>query len=1017
MRRLGIGFGLGFNFRPRQVGAGGTPTPPFAFPEDDMLLGMGFAGISSFQGYYPFADVMLNSERWERESGSGDWTQEWGTVTAADQTNVFASKIAEGAARVALPDGIYTVLNPDGLEIGVGDGGTPNLTGWKTDLEFTFTKSGSSSNIVLYAKGSVTNDAGPICVLLPGHRDSYLAGDDFNSAFIDFHEPLDLKFARFMDWVQTYYDVSEDWTDAPPDNPITLRAPQTLLKAKTPYLLCIRLANRLNVDFKINVPARATDAYVTALATFIRTHLNPWLRVMIEYGNEVWNPGAPYNDARAWVEHLFNAQYEATPNGDNGWFREDHGLTTGTLIANFHHRENYFTTSSVALNNWPIGFGVILYVERIDDDNFKLYRWTGSEGAPVMGTVVNVPVGIAKLLYKKHAVDGPGLVNVDANYGIRSKQIWDIFDGVLGRNRCVHVLGTQLVNSTVTANRLAPTGVAAATDAVAVAVYYHGEFWGVSLDIASGQVTPNGWAQLAGNSIRVAIYAAGSTPTKAEVLAGAGTGYIGHRDIAIATTNATAMTAASALTGLTNGTDYECYAVDTEPTTGYTWMAHQPFTASASASTISFRDSDEQMAMRARNNINYWLDFLTAQNTAAGDIPIMAYECSHDYFFAGAATPDAIEALANDWIETEAHGEIYAMLFTTMAAKGMKLGLQFGDINAAGPFAMARSLEALMDPKRVAFADFDGLVGETTPLAISNISEADIPTEPSFPFVIHTFADPTLTYEIYNDDGSGNFEIVGDELIMVSDNGVDWGSATARTIKVQARNGSTSDLFDVSFATGDAWYAADALFAWDSIADSNNAAINPVIGGTVALTTGTGATVASGLWDMDGTVYRELSTALTARLDDSKPILIAAVLDEDNHTANFVTVLQVGGANSIRLTMSSGNQPRFDWVSGSTGQIRTQEAAMTGGKKVYWTFYDPATTQLRAGVNQTENTTHGPQTFTYVDDTSRGVIIGSEATTSRSLMKHGSMQVINRSGMTLADAKAIVAKMQTLHGI
>ena len=64
-------------------GAGGTPTlPPFAFPEDEMLLGMGLSGISSYTGYYPFANVMLNAIRWGRDGHSNPYTSTWGVTFA-----------------------------------------------------------------------------------------------------------------------------------------------------------------------------------------------------------------------------------------------------------------------------------------------------------------------------------------------------------------------------------------------------------------------------------------------------------------------------------------------------------------------------------------------------------------------------------------------------------------------------------------------------------------------------------------------------------------------------------------------------------------------------------------------------------------------------------------------------------------------------------------------------------------------------------------------------------------------
>lgn len=217
---------------------------------------------------------------------------------------------------------------------------------------------------------------------------------------------------------------------------------------------------------------------------------------------------------------------------------------------------------------------------------------------------------------------------------------------------------------------------------------------------------------------------------------------------------------------------------------------------------------------------------------------------------------------------------------------------------------------------------------------------------------------------------------------------------------------------------GDApqWYESDALFAWDSITDLDNTQVDPILGGSLALVTGPGATIAGGLWDMDSTVYFS-STAMTANIDRTKPILVAHVLDEDNHITNFVNVFVVGGTFYARLTLSGSNQPRYDWFGTASAGVRCEEAAMTPGKKVYWTYFDPAASQIRAGINQTENTTGGPVAFAPTTGTGADIRIGSSDATARSLMKHGSLQVVNRTGLTLVESLAIVQKMQTLHGI
>lgn len=984
-------------------GAGGTPTPPFAFPEDEMLLGMGMAGISSYSGYYPFANVLWNADKWVRNSGSGAYTHEWGVLTAASPTDEFYSKFAEGLGTDNLPAGTYTVLNPDGLEIGVGWGGNPSLTGWTTATEFTFTAAGSV--IALWAKGSVTNNIGPIQIIMPGRRDAFIAGDYWNPDFITFLTGLSVKCLRFMDWLATYGDITESWSEVPTGIPMMFNASTTKQARKVPYALIIDLCNLLGINPWICLPARADASFRDGLAALLNADLDAALYAYIEYGNEVWNPGASYIDARNWVDYLDHTQYLAASNiGINGWTYTGHGLATGDIVSVYHTKQNYQTTDNPV--TWPLGWGNGLYVEAVDANNFKLYSDVGR-------TTVVPPTATTPFLLYKDRIEAGKTAGVEANYGETSLQIWNSFDAAMGRNRVIHVLGTQGVSGSVTTNRLAPTGVSAATDVISPASYYSGDWFIGLVDIASGQVTPKAWARRAGDIVRVAVYAAGSAPTLAEVGAGGGTGYVGHRDLTITVQDATSYTTGAAITGLSNGTDYEIFVLMTSVTDGFKWLATDTITASATPSTVTISDSHAAMAMRARRNIVVsQVGIVNTQKAVAVGKPLVFYECGSDYFGPGQNIPAELEAWRTSYTQSPEAGDVFDFFYNTMAANDMKLANQFVDINVApGVFNIAESFDDTSDYRYLKFVGYGGQITKPTPFNIADIVASNVLIEPSYPAVVHTFADAGLTYSIFNGDVNSNFAIVGNQLRMVNGYATNWAVPTSRSLVIEASNGVTNDYFTISFATGFAWYEADAKFAWSSIDDSNNAEINPIIGGALPRTTGAGATVAAGLWDMDGNVYSG-TTAMATGLDTTKPFLIAGVFDKDN-LGSTSEVWQATG--SMYFQMNGGNF-RYRYLGGSTYNHNFLGAGgMPTGKHVYWAYYDGAGT-LTTGYDQTENATTLPMT-TAGTNTTRMRVGNSVDSPSSSQAKHGSMQVVSRTTMSKATAKAIVANMQLHHSI
>lgn len=125
---------------------------------------------------------------------------------------------------------------------------------------------------------------------------------------------------RFMDWMATNGNQVADWSERTPAGwPTTNHWIETdgawewnstdhkmeltdnfWSNTAGSWQSVIDLANATGKDIWVNIPVRATDAYVTSLATLLKSRLDPGIHVYVEYSNEVWNGGFEqwyYNDA------------------------------------------------------------------------------------------------------------------------------------------------------------------------------------------------------------------------------------------------------------------------------------------------------------------------------------------------------------------------------------------------------------------------------------------------------------------------------------------------------------------------------------------------------------------------------------------------------------------------------------------------------------------------------------------------------------------------------------------------
>ncbi len=106
--------------------------------------------------------------------------------------------------------------------------------------------------------------------------------EPFHPQFLDRSKGFDVL--RFMDWGRTNNSYLSAWADR------TRADHQTQSRSQGVALeYIVLLANLQQSDAWVCIPHLADDDYVTRMAEFLRDHLDPALRVYVEYSNETWN--------------------------------------------------------------------------------------------------------------------------------------------------------------------------------------------------------------------------------------------------------------------------------------------------------------------------------------------------------------------------------------------------------------------------------------------------------------------------------------------------------------------------------------------------------------------------------------------------------------------------------------------------------------------------------------------------------------------------------------------------------
>ena len=221
----------------------------------------------------------------------------WGQVTSPYGPNPSLPLTSTGyplapAATYAdianYPDGLYQVSYQGTVNLtfgGVGQITTPATLGtdglYHAVVTVNHTWDLSNPILVMGATGlSSSNPFGNLHIITPGYGAN--PTQEFTNSLLQDLQPF--SYIRMVEWNNTINSTQVNWQDRVTPNDFTACGPDG-----TSYEDIIALANESNKDLWINVPAMATNDYVTSLAQLIDKDLNPNLRVYVEYSNETWN--------------------------------------------------------------------------------------------------------------------------------------------------------------------------------------------------------------------------------------------------------------------------------------------------------------------------------------------------------------------------------------------------------------------------------------------------------------------------------------------------------------------------------------------------------------------------------------------------------------------------------------------------------------------------------------------------------------------------------------------------------
>jgi hypothetical protein len=284
------------------LGMGTSPasaddTVPSGVGLTDPTLAFGLDGLADWSPEMPFLDLMKTARPF-----LGHKENKWGAVSH-EELAAGGYLDAHGWPK-AIPDGViaigtiwdWSAGDPVAAKSRAGvylltyrGEGTLQVGG---DVHILRSRPG----IVLFQNVAGGTLALDITATDPKHTGDYLrdivvvpqqyaalhaAGEIFNPAWLKLIE--NARELRFMDWMGTNGVTHATWDTRPePDD-------ASWGQRGAPVEVMVQLANQTGTEPWFNMPLGADEAYIRNFATYVRDHLNPALKVHVEYSNETWN--------------------------------------------------------------------------------------------------------------------------------------------------------------------------------------------------------------------------------------------------------------------------------------------------------------------------------------------------------------------------------------------------------------------------------------------------------------------------------------------------------------------------------------------------------------------------------------------------------------------------------------------------------------------------------------------------------------------------------------------------------
>jgi hypothetical protein len=995
-----------------------------------MKVGMNLAGNNNYNGTIVFKNLMETMNGWTQQVGTSSFSGDYGELIATGGTDEFTTNpIDTNLVGTVRRTGPHVVLNPSGVNVAIG---TSTVS---TDLHafsnstagYTFTYSGGP--LIVRVKGSCQSTAGKLAIVHADDLADYLAGNIWAPEFLAFLQGLNLQCLRMMEFSGASGSLEVNFSErARPDK---TKGVSAFSGACVPWEWQIDLANRLNIDPWICLGARVNDAYMDALFAMWKdgtgyvatsgvgnvgsTGLRPDRKLWIELCNETWNSAPPYTAGWNWFNYYNHPKYNLTINpATNPTLVNWTGCpTTGTLVSTFTVGANRLGGLSDSQGNfWTASFGGTLEWHQITANTGELWY---------DGAAVSFPVGKWGSISLLAAKNTEATVNNDAAFGARTVQMWSRAATQFGgTSRLVRVMGAMAAAPSIGAARLAVTGGAANCDALAFAPYYNGEEVIAYVDISTGALGPKVYASQDGTWY-INIYAGGTPqPPDGDLISAAPPGALHHQQYTyvLDVYGARAMTVK---TGLTNGTPYEVFASfksNDANNGGVITTLHATVSPNATPSTTVIYDTTENQKVRnIVHQVLYCLPSLVGHKAviaASGNTAIIpvAYE-SGNHLDSHYETLELKAWLYGTYLESGDYVDVITNDANQMAYGGMVLNNQYEDCHG-GSFSIANSHIDTSDPRYLKFASFRGYVPSRTQLTASNITPSGITAAPSYPYTVATFSNPLLSYRIISGDLKRNYDISGTTLRMVNGTGVSFASNEAVVLKILATDGFTSAIFNASFSTGPSTeWESSSIFYWDSIADSSATAMNPSVGTTMAKSGGVDATISGGLWTAaggSGTSY-EANPAMTASLSFASNWMLEIVLNKGTMTGGFnIPIMRIGGSSYLQIGTWGGDTSVSCQISNGSADVFC-DIPWDATTHAFWYAFDVGTGLITFGKDQTTVGTQAAPSGGWP-----GSMAGYVQYQGRGA-KWGTTQVVQQAGLTVTQAKAIVAKLQTKHSI